>query len=92
MSALTRDKVRLNVRIDRRAADLLDDRVARAERTGQCVTKGKLVSDVIVAAYDKELSHGWLPVAHGTWNAPPEAATSNAALLDWIEQMEAEQA
>ena len=93
MSTLTSEKRQLNVRVDRRAAELLEARVAQAKRAGRRVTKEKLVSDAIVAAYDQEHDDLiWLPVCHGTWNAPPEAATSNAALWDWIEQVEAEQA
>jgi len=91
MPTLAPDKTQLNVRVDRRAAELLDARVAQAKRAGRRISKEKLVSDAIIAAYG-EAEHGWLPVFECRWVAPPEAATSNSVLLDWLEQTEADQA
>ncbi|MCL2317107.1 MAG: hypothetical protein FWC46_08510 [Actinomycetia bacterium] len=93
MTTLSHDKVQLNVRVEPRVVGLLDARIAQARRSGRRVTKEQLVSDAITTAYEQEPKHGWLPVVHGgTWNAPPETLTSNAALLDWLDEQEAAQA
>ena len=92
MPTLAADKKQLNVRVDRHAAELLDAQIARAKRAGRRVSKEKLVSDAIVAAYGGEPEHGWLPVFESRWVAPAETATSNAAMLDWLERTEAGQA
>jgi len=89
---LAADKAQLNVRVDRRAADLLNARVAQAKRKGQRISKEKLVSDAILATYGGEPDHGWLPVLGCRWVAPAGTASSNAAMLDWLERTEAGQA
>ncbi len=92
MPALTQDRIQLNVRVDRQAADLLEIQIARARQEGRRVTKERLVSDAILSAYGDQPESDWLPVHHGTWNPPAEASRSNAALFDWLDGLDGQPA
>ena len=91
MPTPTRERVQISVRLDKRIADLLDAKVAHEKSIGHKVTKEKVVADAIVQTCgDEQPKHGWLPVMDGEWIAPIDL-TSNVALLDFLDETEAEE-
>jgi len=90
MTTLTRDRIQLNVRVDKRIADMLNAKIAHEKSIGHHVTKDQVVADAIVAACSAdEPDDDWLPVLDTGWIAPVDPR-SNAAVYDWLEKTEAE--
>ena len=88
MTATVVPRTQISVRVDQHVVDLLNAKIAQEKRNGRRVTKEKLVTDAITAAYDQP-EHGWLPVSKSEWIAPVDLC-SNAALLDFLDETETE--
>ncbi|MDR0416807.1 MAG: hypothetical protein LBH76_05745 [Propionibacteriaceae bacterium] len=82
------DKVQLSVRVDEQVARRLDAKVAQARQAGRRVTKERLVSDAIMAAYPDNAGDSWLPV-HQAAFAVDVDPRSTTALLDLLDDLEA---
>jgi hypothetical protein len=82
--------VQLSLRVDQQVARLLDAKVVQARRAGRRVTKERLVSDAVLAAYPDPAGAGddWLPVHRGEFTAEVDPR-STTALLDLVDGAEA---
>ena len=87
MTTLAPDRTQISVRVERRAVDLLDDRIIQARRAGQKVTKEQLVSEAIIATYGNRPRRGWLP-EHPSVLLVRADPRSSTALLDLQDEAE----